>query len=651
MNKIFQYCSVLLFSVLTLALGSCTEEYEYSAAKVEGEQVYFSNALPSQQELSNKVSSFTVHLNRIVTDDELTVNISMTDESSLFTAPSSVTFAQGDSTVDITINYDPTKLEYDQFHTVTLTIADADYTTPYGLSSYTFSAGMSSPYVSLGKGKFRDEYFAEGYLEDEYSEVEIMQNQNDPNVFRVMHPYDKLAESGIYNLSGEPSEYLEFQVLQPGEGFAGQTVSQSGLVYFEPTQTSIMDDTYGEPIEIIHPAHFTDYQTEQYWTYSRVTNWQSDNGLPGTVQLAPMYYMEGVGGYDYTQQGNMVTIIFPNYDPKDYTVAVDYVGAMVGADEINYVMGHVNLGADVDEAKIAVVEGNDANVALNKVLSGAVESTTVTGSGEFRLPCTYSGNCTLVAIAYAGGEMMNFATKAFNYSLTAGEWKSLGTGLYTDHVFCLFLKDQQGNVAPPVTYPVEVQENTKTPGVYRVMTPYAPDVYGYEGDFGYDDSKKYNITIDAHDPDHVMITGQPLGFYDGDDALLIATIGGLNYDYALPQYGDETFDMLKDAGYINGTLKNGTITFPAGELLYSFTSYYSQGKARVVNDKEATTVLVLPDAVSAPAKAKAMKAKAAAKRKTYSVKYGSVRKAKVKKVKKPAIFLSKGRFSKNMIKF
>lgn len=37
MNKIFQYCSVLLFSVLTLALGSCTEEYEYSAAKVEGE--------------------------------------------------------------------------------------------------------------------------------------------------------------------------------------------------------------------------------------------------------------------------------------------------------------------------------------------------------------------------------------------------------------------------------------------------------------------------------------------------------------------------------------------------------------------------------------------------------------------------------------
>ena len=46
-----------LLSVMALTLGSCTEEYEYSAAKVEGQQVYFSNALGSTLNLSNTESS------------------------------------------------------------------------------------------------------------------------------------------------------------------------------------------------------------------------------------------------------------------------------------------------------------------------------------------------------------------------------------------------------------------------------------------------------------------------------------------------------------------------------------------------------------------------------------------------------------------
>ena len=35
MNKIFSLFTMALLSVMALTLGSCTEEYEYSAAKVE----------------------------------------------------------------------------------------------------------------------------------------------------------------------------------------------------------------------------------------------------------------------------------------------------------------------------------------------------------------------------------------------------------------------------------------------------------------------------------------------------------------------------------------------------------------------------------------------------------------------------------------
>ena len=38
MNKIFNYCILSLLSVLTLTLGSCTEEYDYVKQKAKGQQ-------------------------------------------------------------------------------------------------------------------------------------------------------------------------------------------------------------------------------------------------------------------------------------------------------------------------------------------------------------------------------------------------------------------------------------------------------------------------------------------------------------------------------------------------------------------------------------------------------------------------------------
>lgn len=600
-----------LLAVMTLTLGSCTEEYEYSAAKAEGEQVYFSNELSSTVELSNTESSYAIQINRINTTGELTVNLTLSDESGIYSIPSSVTFAQGDSTATFDLSYDPSVLEVRHvFNSVTVAIADAEYTTPYGNSSYTFSAGMSSPYVSLGTGTYMDA----GLYGDTPFDVEIMQNQNNPNMFRIMHPYDEIAaacaEEYGDELSGDPAEYLELEILQPGDVLNGVTITMSGLVYYSPTATSIVDATYGMPYILYHPCSFSSTATEEYWTYNAVTAYQ-DNGLPGTIQLAPVYYMEGVGGYNYSQYSDMILITFPGYEASDYSVGVSYLGAFSSADGISYAIGNVTLGDDIDEAQVAVVEGTDVNNALSQILSGAVETVTVTESGEVRIPCDYSGDCIMVAIGYAGGEMQNYGYAAFTFSLGPSEWTSLGTGLYTDYVLgstYVAVTDQstgEQEPAPAITYEVEVQESTTTPGIYRLVNPYSPaNNYYTEAVFAdsYNTTGNTFIIINASDPDAVYIQTQSTGidYGNGNGDIFMFSYGGSYIDYGY------SFETVKNAGLLRGKLENGVISFEADELWTAPEAMLASGYAFIVND-EAVEILTLPSAVTGAAKAKAAK--------------------------------------------
>lgn len=591
-----------LLSVMALTLGSCTEEYEYSGAKAEGQQVYFSNALGSTVNLSNTESSYALTLNRIDTSSELTVNLTLSDESGIYSIPSSVTFAQGDSAVQFNLSYDPAKLEYDVFNSVTIAIADADYTTPYGNSSYTFSAGMPSPYVSIGVGRFADNYLVSGY-----AEVEIMQNQNNPNEFRIMHPYDEIAEflgstdgGGMPTYPDQYPEYLQVYVLQPGDQYPnGTAVTGEGMVYFDEASVGVDIFGLGYPAEIWHPSLLSVGGVPGDVTHNLVTEWQ-DNGLPGQIQLAPFYIVpQTMQGNSQASNDDVVVITFPGFDPKDYTVEVSYLGAFSSADGDSYAMGNVTLGEDIEEAKVAVVEGNDVNAALAQVVSGAVETVTVTESGEVRVPCKYSGNCTMIAIGYAEGEMQAYDAATFEFALGPSQWTSIGTGLYTDYILCNFLTDQTtGEPAPAIEYPVTVQESNTTPGIYRLLSPYDPEVNPYGGYFDYDSSSSYNIIINASDPDAVYMQMQPTGITAGQNGeVYILSNGGYEIDLG------GSFDDLKAKGMLKGSLKDGIITFDADELLFALT-----GTGKIYYAAEgATPILKLPSATSSQAIAKAAK--------------------------------------------
>lgn len=602
MNKIFNYCILSLLSVLTLTLGSCTEEYDYVKQKAKGQQVYFSNSLSSSVTITDNGAHFIVPINRIDTSEELTVNLTATDESGVLTIPSTVTFKAGESEANITIDYDPSQIEADTYYDVTLAVADADYTTPYGESSYAFSIVMWPPVTELGVAKFSDTYIGI----NQYSAT--LYQVTGTNRFRLSRPYDLLSGTN-------GPDYLQFEILQPGDTYPnGVAVPEADMVYFDRTDLGYDIFGLGSTTWIFHPStlKYEDGSTPPV-TNNRVLAYQ-DNGLPGAVQLAPFYIEpNSMRGNDQTGNENIITITFPDYvyNPKDYTVSVTGLGSVIDSEDAGYAMANVTLGEDVNEVRVGIVEGTNTALAYMAVRNGTVPTTTVSENGEVRIPCGYTGDCTWVAIAYAYNEENQLEECGRAFATTTiysnGSWVSLGEGLYTDYLVAPLLvegEDEEGNPIPfdPITYPVEVQENVAQPGVYRLMRPYAPDVFGYGGGFGYDETSNYNIIIDAHDPDAVYIPMQQTGV-----GIYALSFG----EYAMQQYG-LSFDQAKALGMINAKLENGVITFAAQELMLGIldatTGTINLGIPEA-NYESPVDVLVLPSAVNAQSMAKA-KAKA-----------------------------------------
>lgn len=400
---------------------------------VDNDEVYFPNTLPQTIELAMDANSFEVELRRVRTADAITVPIQVTDESGLFTIPTSVSFAAGADKASLTVGYSIDDINFGDFKTVVLKIADENFTSPYGASSYTFSAGLSEPWTSLGKGQYSDAFLFDGF----YS-AEIQQSDMDPTVFRVANPYAKALADYGYTQNAGPSEFVQFRILQPGETVYGTTVTMENLVIFDTFRTGYYREDYEAEVQCYWPGIFTKYPDEENWKYNYVKSYQ-DNGKPAVVQLAPMYYMDGVGGWDKTQGDGMITIVFPGVVLKDGSVSVTHTGFFHDTKDNVSVVADIELGEDVEEAKVALVQGNDGEAGANDIIGGIVESISITASGEVKIPMpedAEDGKYSVVAVTYYDGEAQEYDYATFTYTSGAKEtWTQIGVGTYTYSIF------------------------------------------------------------------------------------------------------------------------------------------------------------------------------------------------------------------------
>ena len=584
-----------LFLVLIALAGftACSDDKDYQWASVPaGDQVYFSKDLPTQQALSKKASSFTIPVNRVKTDAATTVNISLTSEDNFLTAPSSVQFAAGQATADLVINYDPEALVYDVFKEASLAITTEGVTTPYGAATYKFTAGALSPFATLGKGTLVEDYLW-GYS----CSVTIAQNQENKNVFRVYG-----ASAPVEN-GGETSAYLELTVCQPGETYRGVTVTQNDLVYFADYNSGYHHSSYDADVMFYHPSKFTNTNPEEFWLHNRVLAYQED-GTPGQIQLAPRYYMEGVGGWNQSQNDGVIVITFPGFQPKDYSATLAAQGVFTDLSGNVFAQAIVELGDDATNVKAVVIEADaDPEAVADAIAAGELEAYDVT-SGIINVPIPegLSGKLQIVLVVLdEEGAVKTISASPFEYyGGAASPWQSIGIGLYTEDFVCsIFGLD-------PVTYEVEIEENNDTPGLYRMIYPYDGKFpYNEAGDW--DASATYNVEVNAEDPEGVYILPQSIGIDWGHGAMAIASMGG----YYLA--GGKSFDEVKAAGYF-GTLVNGVITLPVLETTGSdgnpiqFQGITYMGTSGYYGGGDGAFKLVLPEAVSSEARARAAKA-------------------------------------------
>lgn len=563
MNKIFKSALIAIVATLGLTMTSCTDKYEYDAATATGQQVYF-DQVGSKVALSKSANSFNVEVLRISSETAATFAVTSNDESGLFTIPSSVTFAAGSKTALLTIGYDPNSLAYDDYKNITLTITDPVNTTPYGVSSLSFQAGIPSPFVSIGKAKFMDSWM---YNDATYFDVVLQQNEINPDIYRIVNPYDEILKEGNYspnNVKKGPSEYLTFQIRHIGEDVGGAILTREGLVTFEPFRTGYYIANYdsGDADGEVWGFHVSDAMFHESWHVeaaylkSYVMAYKAD-GTPGQIALAPWYYIPGLGGWNKSQEDRQIEIIFPGFTPSDFSSAVTYNGIFTNADNEVFAVGDLTLGPDAETVKAIVMSADDDAAAVaDAIAAGELEAFDVkAGRIEVPVPEELSGKLQLIVAVISEQEVKSVATAFFEYWGGGGDpWVSLGKGYLTDNFFITnFYKDQATEtIWTPQTYEVEIFENTKEPGTYRIINAFEEAMKLIAGDAYTDYYEPSNMEINAQDATGVYFIDQPIG-YAGQT---ISSYGGYLYGS-----GQATLEQLKSYNLL-GKLENGVITLP-----------------------------------------------------------------------------------------
>lgn len=411
--KRLAYISLAFFA--TAALFSCTEKSTYEPGpQASGAQYYFSSDQATSVNISHTTQSVSIDVFRVETGSASTATVSVVDESGLISSASSVTanFAAGSNKATLTFPITPSDWEFAKNYPVNFTIFDES--TPYGKSELTVTYKYPTPLKSLGKAQLTENYFT-----GQTFTPQVYQSEIDPNEYHIQ------------KFMGAKSEDLIIHVTKAGDKFGNVSFTQAGLVYFDDAWSGITyadvnsSGTADQHIDVCHPAGFKSYSTdESKWAGSKVVLFQ-DNGIPAIVEIAPFYYISGLGGWDLTQNPANITIIFPGYEPKDYAVEANYAGLFTESDGTVYGEASVTLGADLEGGVAVIVPGADEDAiaaGIEKLVSD--EAVAFDGS-TVRVPLpkdVQTGFYTIVVGGVADGVVQEVDAVPFYYQGGPLDW-------------------------------------------------------------------------------------------------------------------------------------------------------------------------------------------------------------------------------------
>lgn len=276
--------------VMAALFSSCNQDNEGAIYDNKGNAgLSFTASTLSAVEVPASNPVFDVEIVRGNTTGAASGNISATLNAGNATLDgvtvSGYSFADGENTTTVSVNVSP--LEVGVIGSLTLTIADADASIG-GVKSATMKVSKAYEWESLGKGTFVDNFFG---ME---SEPEIMKAKG-YNRYRVMAPCEpyRIANAGSDDwVASSSAPFIELWI-------------EDGLVFWDAwfTGQNYQGDK-ASPIYAYHPSDFSNLNAPEHWQFSKFLDAK-------TIQLAPYYYIDGVGGWNYTQKDGIVIIQLP----------------------------------------------------------------------------------------------------------------------------------------------------------------------------------------------------------------------------------------------------------------------------------------------------------------------------------------------------
>jgi len=397
----------LITAAFAFGFASCSDngdEFVKGEADLAGcYGVYFPAQNTTLSLDPSEPTTATILVARTKSEGAITVPFELKDDNNVFAA-SELKFEDGQTESSIELSFP--KAEIGVTYTCSFAIKDKLYASQYTSNAIALDFSiMRDKWNSLGNASFVDYFFF-----TESVECELLQNDLDKSKYRLMNPYDEIIEAGVYEgAETTPSEYISFKTLKAGEKPLDNAVAitSSNLVYFSTINTGYHHPSYGQDVLAIHPANFSSLAgDESNFQFSKVIQYQ-ENGLPAGVQLAPYYYMNGVGGWSYfdadpsaEDQGGML-IVFPGAVLTDYSLKVE-----AGFSEEGVIPVTFTFGADVAYAKYAAYEGalNSAQMEakFKAIISGEEPSTNrIDSTSVVGLSFEKTGVYSILAVAYS----------------------------------------------------------------------------------------------------------------------------------------------------------------------------------------------------------------------------------------------------------
>ena len=280
----------LLLSIFAVGLfASCDTDNEGAIYESSTNGVSFIASAMQSVEVTPSNPTFTVDLFRNTTEaaasGTLTVDAVIGTTALSGVTVSNYSFNAGEAKTSVTV--DVTPLEIGDVLNVTLTINENEVSVG-GVASTTIKVIKSYIWTSLGTGTFVDNFFGMT------SEPEILKAEGFDR-YRVMAPCEAYrldpANAGDTWIASSSAPYIEFWV-------------EDGLVFWDAWFTGQNYD--GDSKSPIYAYHMSDGFSDDPadWTHSKFLDAK-------TVQLAPYYYINGLGGWNYTQYDGVVIITLP----------------------------------------------------------------------------------------------------------------------------------------------------------------------------------------------------------------------------------------------------------------------------------------------------------------------------------------------------